>query len=428
MGFIKAFTGAISSTFADQWQDFYMPRTNVSTTAGIFQAVAKGTNNGVGENTKGNENIISNGTKIIVPEGTALITMQDGAITGFISEPGGYIFKSDDPNSQSMFAGDGIFAQTIKQTWEKVKFGGQPASQQLAFYVNLKEIPGIKFGTPGTIYWNDSYLELKAGGAARGSYSLKITDPLLFIKNFVPASYLQPGAKEFDFSDMDNEAGNQLFNEFVTCLTGAFSRFSSSAKENNTDTMEFIQSNVDKFSVTMNEEVENTYKWSSDRGLSILKVSIKVEYDQKTEEVLEEIRQDDKEIRKARRMGAAYSSNMAGMMAAASGQAMQSAASNENGAMMGFWGMNMAQQNGVNMMGAVSNMQQQTPVNNEQQPQMQGQAQPQNYQQPTNQVSEQAQNTQGDSFSKLLEMKKLLDAGAISQEEYDAVKKKVLGL
>ena len=63
--------------------------------------------------------IITNGSKIVVPEGTALVTFQDGAVTGMIAEPGGYIWNSEDPNSQSMFAGDGIFGQTLP---EKVKF------------------------------------------------------------------------------------------------------------------------------------------------------------------------------------------------------------------------------------------------------------------------------------------------------------------
>ena len=122
MGFIKAFASSVGGTFADQWQDFYMPRQDVPATAALFEAVPKSQNAGRGENTKGSNNVISNGSKIVVPEGTALITIQDGAITGFIAEPGGFIFKSDDPNSQSMFAGDGIFGQTLKQTWERVKF------------------------------------------------------------------------------------------------------------------------------------------------------------------------------------------------------------------------------------------------------------------------------------------------------------------
>ena len=110
MGFIKAFTGALSGTFADQWKDFYGPRQGVPATAALFQAVPQSTNAGIGENTKGSENIITNGSKIIVPEGMALITLQDGQITGLITEAGGFIYTSDDPNSKSLFAGDGILS------------------------------------------------------------------------------------------------------------------------------------------------------------------------------------------------------------------------------------------------------------------------------------------------------------------------------
>ena len=145
MGFIKAFAGAIGGTFADQWKDYYMPMSGVPGTAAIFPAVPQGTNNGRGSNTKGSFNIISNGSKIIVPEGTALLTLQDGAITGLIVEPGGYTFTSEDPNAQSIFAGDGIVSSLIKQSWERFKFGGVPGSEQTAFYVNLKEIPNNRF-------------------------------------------------------------------------------------------------------------------------------------------------------------------------------------------------------------------------------------------------------------------------------------------
>lgn len=405
MGFIKAFSGALGGTFADQWKDFYMPRTDVPSTAGLFQAVSQGTNASRGENYKGSENIITNGSKFVVPEGTALITVQDGAVTGFIAEPGGYEFRSDDPNAKSMFSGDGILSSTIGQSWERFKFGGQPGSQQMAFYVNLKPITGNKFGTQTPIYWQDEYLATRAGGSARGTYSLQIVDPMLFFKGFVPDMYKQPNAPVFDFADMDNPAGDHLFNDFLTCLTGAFKRFSLKSKENNMDTIDYIQSNLDQFALTMDEEIENTYQWSTNYGLKVISVNLQADYDGATLEVLEEARKADQEIRKAARMGQAYSNNMAGMMAAASGQAMQAAASNEAGAMMGFMGMNMAQQNGANLMGAVNNMQPQQPA-----------------QQPTpTQPAE-------DPTAKLLKMKELLDAGAISQEEYDKVKAQVLGL
>lgn len=133
MGFIKAFTGALGGTFADQWLDFYLPDPSISATAGVFPAKASGENNGRGENTKGNKNIISNGSKIIVPEGTALITIQDGMITGIVAEAGGFIFSSDDVNSQSIFAGDGISASLIKATWEKLNLVVKQAPNNLPF-------------------------------------------------------------------------------------------------------------------------------------------------------------------------------------------------------------------------------------------------------------------------------------------------------
>ena len=402
MGFIKAFAGALSGTFADQWKDFYTPKTGVSETAAIFQAVPKSQNNGVGENTKGFANIISNGSKIVVPEGTALITLQDGAITGFIAEPGGYEFRSNDPNSQSIFAGDGILSPLIKSSWEKVKFGGQPGAEQTAFYINLKEIAGNKFGTPETVYWNDSFLETKAGGMARGSYSIKIVDPLLFAKNYVPVKYLQPGAPTYDFADMDNESANQLFDEFVATIPAAVTKASIDAKAEGMDTMDFISVNKAKFSDVMDAELETEHNWSTDRGIKVENINMLINYDQATQELLAEVRTDDKEIRKAKKMGNAYSDNMTGMMAAASGEAMKNAASNEGGAMLGFMGMGMAQQQGANMLGTVSNMQQQAPAA--------------------------GAPAAEDPTEKLLNAKKLLDAGAITQEDYDKLKSQILGI
>lgn len=435
MGFIKAFAGALSGTFADQWKDFFVPASNVPATAAIFQAVPQGTNAGRGENTKGSDNIISNGSKIVVPEGLALITIQDGAVTGLITEPGGFIYNSDDPNSKSVFAGNGILASTIGESWQRFKFGGQPGSQQTAFYINLKPITGNKFGTQTPIYWQDEYLATRAGGSARGTYSLQIVDPLLFFKGFVPDMYKVPNAPVFDFADMDNPAGDHLFNDFLTCLTGAFKRFSLKSKENNMDTIDYIQSNLDQFALTMDDEIENTYQWSTNYGIKVISVNLQADYDGPTLEVLEEARKADQEIRKAARMGQAYSNNMAGMMAAATGQAMQGAATNDAGAMMGFMGMNMASQNGASLMGTVNNMQPQQPAP-QPQPAPQQQAQPEpvqpvaepQVQEPVAQSQQPAEQTEEDPYEKLTKLKKLLDAGVITQEDFDKAKSKLLGV
>lgn len=407
MGFIKAFTGALGGTFADQWQDFYMPRQDVPATAALFQAVPQGQNNGRGENTKGNENIISNGSKIVVPEGTALITIQDGAITGMIAEPGGFIFKSDDPNSQSMFAGDGIFGQTLKQTWEKVKFGGQPGSQQLAFYVNLKEIPNNRFGTQSEIYWDDAYFGTQVGAVTRGTYTLKIVDPLLFIKNFVPSQYLQPGAPVFDFADMDNAAGEQLFNEVVGTLSAAFSNYTNDPSKGNR--ISKIQGDQIGFAQAMAQAVEDAYQWKTTRGLEIVKTAIlAIEYDQDTKELMKDVKKAD----------ALSGTRGNAFMQQAAARGMQAAGENGGGAGMAFMGMGMQAAGG--MMGGM----QQQPTPSSYQPAF---GQPQQPVQPAPAQPAETVPAQ-DPTTKLLEMKKLLDAGAISQEEYDKVKAQVLGL
>lgn len=383
MGFIKAFTGSLGGAFADQWKDYYIPMPNVPGTAAVFPAVPQGTNNGRGSNTKGSENIITNGSKIIVPDNMALITLQDGAITGCITEPGGFIFTSEDPNSKSMFSGGGIIASTITQSWERFKFGGQPGSEQLAIYVNLKEIPNNRFGTQSEIYWDDAYLNAQVGAITRGTYTLKIIDPILFIKNFVPASYLRPGAEIFDFADMDNDAGAQLFNEVVSSLSAAFSNYTNDSSKGNRITK--IQGDQIGFAQSLSKAVEDAYSWKTDRGLEIIKVAIQaIEYDEDTKKLLSDVKKADA------LSGARGNSFMQQSVA----RGFQSAGEKGGVGSMAFMGMGM---NSVG--GAVGGLQQ--PVN---------------------------QQPQEDPYEKLSKLKKMLDDGLITQEDYDEQKKKTLGV
>ncbi|MEO7323955.1 MAG: SPFH domain-containing protein, partial [Dokdonella sp.] len=95
MGLVQAVVGSIGGTLADQWKDFYTVPAGLPATAALFAAVPQGTNAGRGSNTKGSSNIITNGSKIVVPEGYGLLLFQDGKITGFAAEAGGYEWKSD---------------------------------------------------------------------------------------------------------------------------------------------------------------------------------------------------------------------------------------------------------------------------------------------------------------------------------------------
>ena len=385
MGFIQAFKGTISGTLADQWKDYYVPMENIPGTAAIFRAVLKGQNAGRGSNVNGSENIITNGSKIVVPEGTALITLEDGKITNFIAEAGGYTYQSNDPNSQSFLAGNGLLS-SLKEAFERFKFGGIPGSQQLAFYVNLKEIPNNRFGTQSEIYWDDAYMNAEVGAVARGTYSMKITNPIAFVSNFVPAKYLQQNAPVFDFADMDNDAGEQLFNEVVGSLSAAFSNYTNDPSKGNRITK--IQSDQIGLAQSLSQAVEEAYQWNSERGLQIVKVAIAaIEYDEDTKKLLSDVKKADA------LSGARGNSFMQQSVA----RGFQAAGENGGGAnAMAFMGM------GMNAVGGAMGMIQQQP--------------------------QQAAPAAEDPMAKLSKMKQMLDAGLITQTDYDAAKNKILGL
>lgn len=419
MGFIQAFRGSLGGTLADQWKDFYGPMEGVPETAALFPGVPMGTNNGRGANYKGNENVITNGTKVIVPEGTALVTIQDGAITSIITEIGGYIYSSDDPNSKSIFSGGGLMESIVKTSWEKFKFGGIPATNQLLFYVNLKEIPNNRFGTQSEIYWDDAFFGTQVGAVIRGTYTVKIVDPISFLKNFVPVKYLSSGAPAFDLGDMDNDAAEQLFNEVVSSLSAAFSNYTNDPTRGNR--ISKIQGDQIGFAKSLSAAVEDNYEWSSTRGLEIVKTAIlAIEYDEDTKEMMKDVKRAD----------ALSGSRGNSFMQQSVARGMQAAGENGGGANMAFMGMGMNAAG--NMMGGV----QQPNVGNYYQPNFgggqlnqnqgnygQGQNQQQNQGQPQNQ-----NQPPEDPTEKLIKMKKLLDAEVITQEEFDKMKRELLGL
>ena len=415
MGFIKAFSGTIGGTFADQWVDFYKPRTDISATAAVFSAVPQSQNNGRGENYKGSENIISNGSKIIVPEGTALVTMEQGQITGLIAEPGGYEFRSNDPNSKSIFS-DGIFA-SLGASFDRFKFGGQPGTEQLAFYVNLKEIPNNKFGTQSEIYWDDAFLNTQVGAITRGTYTLKIVDPVLFLKNFVPTKYLVAGAPVFDLGDLDNEAGTQLFNEVVGTLSAAFANYTNDPSKGNR--ISKIQADQIGFAQAMSSAVEEAYQWRSTRGIEIVKTAIlAIEYDEDTKALLSDVKKADA------LSGARGNSFMQQSVA----RGMEAAGSN-GGTGMAFMGMGMNAAS--SMMGSVNNdgssatnpfinvSQNPAPVSSE------------SVAQSSDEVTApaaQPKSSVNDPYAELTKLKGLLDNGIITEEDFNAKKKQLLGL
>ncbi len=402
MGFIKAFAGAISGTFADQWVDMIVPA-DAPATAGVIPAVSRNTNAGRGSNTKGSEGIITNGSRIFIPDGYALVTMQDNAITGFVSDPGGYEYTTDNVNSQSIFTGVGIVDAIIKQSFERFKFGGVPGAMQNCIFVNIKEIPNNRFGTQSEIYWDDMYINAQVGAMARGTYTLKIIDPITFLKGFVPVTYLTSG-KVFDFADMDNDASEQLFNEVVGSLGAAFSMYSNDPQRGNR--MAKIQGDQIGFAKSLSQAVEDNYQWKTDRGLEICKVAIMaIEYDEDSKKLLSD-------VKKADALSGARGNSFLQQSVA---RGMEAAGSNGGAAAMGIMGMGM---NAVG--GAMAGLQQ--PANG-MMPGVGGFQQQQMQQAPAQQAA-----PAEDPVAKLKQMKELLDAGIVTQEEFDAAKAKFLGV
>ncbi len=380
MGLVQAVKGAVGGVLADQWKDFLTVPSGLAPTAALFAAVPRGSNAGRGSNIHGSSNIISNGSKIVVPEGYGLLLMQDGKVTAFAAEAGGYEWRAADINSKSIFAGDGLVSSLITQSWERFKFGGQPGSQQLAFFVSLKELPDNRFGTQSEIYWDDAYLNTQVGAVTRGSYTMKIVDPILFVKNFVPASYLQPG-QVFDFTDMDNAAASQLFNEVVGSLAPAFSLYSNDPAKGNR--ISKLQQDSLGFAQSLSAAVEKGYQWQADRGLAIVKTAIiSIEYDANTRELLKTVQRADA------LSGARGNANLQASVA----QGIQSAG--ENGGAAGIMGIGMA----GGMLGGIGGLQQP------------------------------AAAAADDPVAKLKKAKEMLDMGLITQADYDTLKAKALGL
>ncbi len=388
MGLFRAAIDAVSGTLGDQWKDFFTPPERLSPTAALFPAVRSSTNTGRGSNVLGSEDVITNGSKFVVPEGYGLILMQDGAITAFAAEPGAYEWNSEEQESQSIFAGNGIVSPLIKTSWERFKFGGRPQAQQRGFYVSLKELPNNKFGTPSEIYWDDAYLNAQVGAMTRGSYTLRIVDPILFVKNWMPAKYLSNGTV-FDFTDLQNDAADQLFNEVVSSLASAFSRYANDVDKGNRITK--IQQDSVGFALSLAEAVEKTYGWRDQRGLEIVSTAIvAVEYDEPSRQLLTTVQRADA------LQGTRGNSNMQASVAAG----MESAGEVSGAA--GILGLGVA----GNSIG-IGSLQQSSA---------------------TPAADAQPLQAQEDPMERLTKLKQLLEADLITQADYDIAKAKVLGL
>ena len=344
MGLIKAGAGALGGTLADQWKEFFYCEALPND---VMMRKGEKRTSGRSSNTKGNDNIISNGSGIAVADGQCMIIVEQGKIVEVCAEPGEFTY--DTSTEPSIFFGN--LGTSIKDTFKTIgkrfTYGGDTGKDQRVYYFNTKELIDNKFGTPNPIPFRvvDSKIGLDIDVSVRcsGVYSYKIADPLLFYTNVCGNVEQEYGRDELD---------GQLKTEFISALQPAFGKLSD---------MELRPNQI----VSHNTELEDAMntalsaKWGELRGLKVVSIAL-------GSVTLPE--EDAELIKQAQRTAIMRDPTMAAAtLVGAQADAMKAAASNEAGAMTGFMGMGMAMNAGGGMnaqnlfaMGQQQQQQQQT--------------------------------------------------------------------
>ncbi|NLV86213.1 MAG: SPFH domain-containing protein, partial [Clostridiales bacterium] len=324
MGLLKAGAGALSGVLADQWREYFYCE---SLNQNVLMRKGEKRSSGRSSNTKGEDNIISNGSIIAVNDGQCMMIVEQGKVVEFCAEPGEFVY--DNSTEPSIFAGS--FGKSVVDTFKTIgkrfTFGGDTAKDQRVYYFNTKELIGNKYGTSSPVPFRvvDRNIGLDVDIAIRcfGEYSYKIVDPLLFYTNV-------SGNASGDY--LRDNIDSQLKTELLTALQPAFAKISEMGIRYSA-----LPGHTMELSNALNEILSQ--KWRELRGLAI--VSFGVSSVNASEE-------DEKMIKELQRNAAFRDPTMAAAhLVGAQATAMQDAAKNEGaGPVMGFMGMNMAGQAG----------------------------------------------------------------------------------
>ena len=320
MGLIKAAFGAAGSVLADQWREYFYCD---SLDADVLMTKGSKRTSSRSSNTKASDNIISNGAVIAVNEGQCMLIVEQGRIVEFTAEAGEFTWDASTEGTV-LYGG---FGEGLKSSWNNLKrrftFGADTGKDQRIYFINTKEIMGNKYGTPAPVPFRvvdrNIGLDMDVSIRCNGEYSYRISDPLVFYKNVASNVF-----SDFRRSQIDSA----LKTDFLTALQPAFARISEMGIRYSAlpgHTMEIAEA--------MNQVLST--KWGVNRGISVVAVGVNsVTASPEDEAMLKELQKSA--VFRNTNMAAAH-------MVQAQAEAMKSAAANENGAMMGFMGMNMAQ-------------------------------------------------------------------------------------
>ena len=324
MGLIKAALGSVGGVLADQWKEFFYCE---SIPANVLVTKGQKRTGNRSSNTKGSENIISNGSVIAIADGQAMIIVEQGKVVDICAEPGEYTY--DMSTEPSIFAGD--LGESIKQSFatigKRFTFGGDTGKDQRIYYFNTKELIGNKYGTPSSVPFRvvdeRAGIDIDINIRCFGEYSYHICDPILFYTNVcgnVAAEYTR------------DKLDSQLKSELLTALQPAFAKISAMGIRYSA-----LPGHTTELADALNEVLSE--KWSGLRGIEIVSFGVS---SVKAEE------EDEKMIKEMQRNAAFMDpTRAAAHMVGSQASAMQAAASNQGaGAAMAFMGMGMAQNMG----------------------------------------------------------------------------------
>ncbi len=322
MGLIQAALSAAGSSLRDTWKEYFycesMPA-NVMVSKGLKKTSGLSSNHG-------NDNIITDGSVIAVADGQCMVIIEQGKVVDVCAEPGEY--KYDNKSEPSIFVGnlgDSVKA-VFSQIGKRFTFGGQPAEDQRIYYFNTKELTGMKYGTanpvPFRVVDKNVGLDIDISVKCFGEYSIKITNPILFYTNVCG------NVSDAYTTDMID---GQLRTELLTALQPAFAKISEMGIRYSA-----VPGHAQDLADALNEQLSK--KWKELRGIEIASFGVSS---------LTANEDDEKIIKQAQQAAINKDPNMAAAtLVNAQAQAMQDAAKNPNGSMMGFMGMNAAANTG----------------------------------------------------------------------------------
>ncbi|MCL2318650.1 MAG: SPFH domain-containing protein [Treponema sp.] len=336
MGLIKALIGSAGGVLADQWLEFFVCE---SLDADVLAAKGQKKVGKRSSNTKGEDNVISNGSGIVVNKGQAAIIVDNGKITEFCAEEGHYTY--DQSSEASIFYGglDQGIAGALKSFGDRFKHGGIPGKDQRIYYFNTKEILGNKYGTPNPIPYlvvdPNISLRLTISLRANGEYSYRMINPALFYANVC-------GNIEENYTR--DKIDSQLKSEIITVLGPSLGKLGTGLEYYE------ISFQTEKLAQILNEAL--SAKWREGRGIEIVNFGITCTASP----------EDENRIKQLQTAAAMRDPTMAAAsLVNAQSEAMRTAAGNTAGAMTGFMGMGMANQAGGMNPQALFQMGQQSP-------------------------------------------------------------------